>query len=171
MTRKIILYIATSLDSYIARENGEIDWLFTDQEYGYGAFLERIDTVLMGRKTYEQVLTFGEYPYKEQQTYVFTSTKSGVDEYATFINKDVSSFVSNLMEKEGSDIWLVGGGELIRELQKHNLIDEYIISIHPTILGSGIPLFQAGVIETNLKFVHMESFSSGLVQLIYHTKK
>ena len=88
--RKIILFIASSLDSYIARPSGYIDWLFTDQNYGYSEFFASSDTVLIGRKTYEQVLTFGEYPYKEKKTYIFTKDSSfRADTNAEFIATDV----------------------------------------------------------------------------------
>jgi dihydrofolate reductase len=166
--RKLVLFIACSLDGYIARENGDVDWLFTDQDYGYAEFLSGIDTVLMGRKTYEQVLTFGEYPYKGIEGYVFSRTRGNVkDENAAFVSGDVADFVQDLKRRPGKAIWLVGGAQLVAECVKHDLVDEFIISVHPVILGRGVPLFLPGLPEQKLELFGSERFSSGLVQLSY----
>jgi len=96
--RKLILFIATSLDGYIAGPNGEIDWLFTDQEYGYSEFYATIDTVVMGRKTYDLSLSFGEYPYPGTQAFVFSRTRDGErDDHATFISKECHAFGTGLV--------------------------------------------------------------------------
>jgi dihydrofolate reductase len=95
--RQVILFIASSLDGYIARTSGDVDWLFTDQDYGYTDFFANIDTLLMGRHTYEQVLSFGEYPYQGKQGFVFSRTRGGVsDENVTFISDNLASFVESL---------------------------------------------------------------------------
>ncbi len=107
--RKIVLFIASSLDGYIARSNGDIDWLFTDQNYGYTKFLDSIDTVLMGRKTYEQVLTFGEYPYQEKKSYVFTKNLDFQATSDVEVVTNLESFVNDLRLLDGKNIWLVGG--------------------------------------------------------------
>ncbi len=166
--RKLILFIACSLDGCIARENGDVDWLFTDQDYGYAEFLSGIDTVLMGRKTYEQVLTFGEYPYKGVEGYVFSRKRGNEkDENVAFLSGDVAKFVLGLKQKAGKVIWLVGGGELVHPFVQRDLIDEYVISIHPVILGSGVPLFRSPLPETWLRLGQCRSFDTGLVQLTY----
>ncbi len=169
--RKLILFIACSLDGCIARENGDVDWLFTDQDYGYAEFLSSIDTVLMGRKTYEQVLTFGEYPYQGIEGYVFSRTRgNGRDENAAFVSGDVAGFVRDLKRRPGKAIWLVGGGELVRSFVQHDLIDEYEIFVHPVVLGSGIPLFRSPLPETRLRLERCRTFDTGLVQLTYMRK-
>jgi dihydrofolate reductase len=168
MERQIVLYIATSLDGFIAGKSGEIDWLFTDQDYGYAGFLDTIDVVIMGRKTYEQVLTFGEYPYKGIEGYVFSRSRAGAkDENVTFVSAHLPRFVGSLRAKPGKDIWLAGGAEVVHAFMQHNLIDEYVLSIHPIILGSGIPLFKPPALTTKLVFLKSRTFGSGLVQLTY----
>lgn len=122
----------------------------------------------MGRKTYEQVLTFGEYPYKEKKTYVFTKTSFQADNNTEFVAKDVKKFVDSLRQVDGKNIWLVGGSLLIYYFISKNLVDELILSIHPIILGEGIPLFAHQTNATSLKLTRCQRYSSGLVQLSYN---
>src|SRR6476646_6661819 len=113
--RSIQLFIATSLDGYIARTSGAVDWLFTDQDYGYTEFSDQVDTVLMGRKTYDQVLSFGEYPYLGKKGYVFSRTQPQQrDENVEFVSSNWVHFLKQLRQPEGQNVWLVGGSELIR---------------------------------------------------------
>jgi dihydrofolate reductase len=166
--RKVVLFIASSLDGYIATNSGSIDWLFHDQDYGYKDFLTGIDTVMMGRRTYEQVLSFGEYPYKNIQSFIFSRTHEGErDENVTFFSGDVECLVKGLKSTAGKDIWLVGGSEIIQTFMKHGLIDEFIISVHPIILGDGIPLFCAPLPLRTLTLRNSLAFDTGLVQLTY----
>lgn len=166
--RKVVLFIASSLDGYIARTSGEVDWLFTDQDYGYADFLAGVDTVLLGRRTYEQVLSFGEYPYKGIQGFVFSHTrKEERDENVTFIPDDPAVFVETLKYCTGKTIWLVGGSQVIQSIMSRDLIDEFVISVHPIILGEGIPLFRAPLPVRKLNLKHCRSFDTGLVQLTY----
>ena len=165
--RKVVLFIASSLDGYIARPNGDIDWLFTDQNYGYSAFLDTIDTLLMGRKTYEQVLTFGEYPYPEKKSYVLTKKLGFQTEHDVTAAADVESLVKEVRSVEGKNIWLVGGSVLIRDCLEKHLINEIIISIIPIVLGDGIPLFANPTTATDLHLTGWQTYSSGLVQLSY----
>jgi dihydrofolate reductase len=146
--RKIRLYIASSLDSYIASEDGSIDWLFSDADYGYAKFYDSIDTILVGRKTYDQSLKFDEYPYKGKKVYVFTRrTERKMNNNAhdvEYIDQDIPGFTRHLIRQssvEKKDFWLLGGGELVSVLLNANLIDEIIVSVHPIILGKGILLF------------------------------
>ncbi len=165
---KIILFITTSLDGYIARKNGGVDWCFTDQDYGYTEFIETVDTVIMGRKTYEQVLTFEDYPYKGMEGYVFSNSLSGQkDDHVTFVSGDVKEFISELQRKEGKNIWLIGGSEVNGEFLRNDLIDEYWVYIHPIILGSGIPLFKESIEPLTLKLRDTHTFDTGLVRLVY----
>lgn len=166
--RKLILFIATSLDGYIARPNGEVDWLLADDDFGYEEFYRSIDTVLLGNKTYEQVLTFGDYPYQNKTSYVFTRNPDRLHaEWVTFVSDDIAEFTRSLKEEPGGNIWLVGGADVIECLQKTGLIDEYILFIHPTILGNGIPLFKPHTRQTELKLTHTKIYPPGLVEARY----
>lgn len=170
--RQVILFIATSLDGYIARTDGGIDWLLRDQNYGYPAFYGGVDTVVMGRKTYEQALTFGEFPYSGKECYVFSRRPGrGSDDRVVFLDEDPGELVRRLRSKEGRNIWLVGGSELIREFALKDLIDTYVISVHPIILGAGIPLFRAPLPPQFLVLRDTTTFNSGLVQLTYTRKR
>jgi dihydrofolate reductase len=166
--RKVILFVATSLDGFIARKDGNIDWLFSDQDYGYKAFYESIGITLSGRKTYELIRSFDEFPYPGKVNYVFSrKTKALTDHQVILIKEDAAEFTTRLKQDEGEDIWLVGGGEIVTILQARDLIDEYIISIHPILLGEGIRLFLDSANTTRLHLAKCESFESGLVQLHY----
>ena len=165
--RKLVLYIATSLDGYIARPSGAFDWLFSDQDYGYTEFFAGVDTVLMGRATYDQTLGFGEYPYKGTSGFVFSRTPCEPDANVTFVSGDLASSVSELKRGSGKNIWLVGGGQIVAECVRHDLIDDFRLFVHPIILGEGIPLYTPGLPERPLRFVRSQSFSSGLVEVSY----
>ncbi|MEI2741302.1 MAG: dihydrofolate reductase family protein [Candidatus Competibacter sp.] len=162
------LFIATSLDSYIARTDGRIDWLFTDDDYGYQPFYESVSAVIMGRKTYEQVLTFGDYPYPEKPALVFSRSKAGqADSRVRFVDGPAAARVTDLTNGLAGAIWLVGGAEIVREFMAAQLIDELILSIHPVILGGGIPLFLPSNATQSFALVSCQTFASGLVQLHY----
>ncbi|WP_242062994.1 dihydrofolate reductase family protein [Nostoc sp. FACHB-145] len=167
------MFIASSLDGYIAREAGEIDWLFTDQDYGYTEFIAEVDTLIMGRKTYQQVLSFDEYPYNDKEVFVFSQSLQGETENkAKLINDDWQNFIEDLRQSNGGVIWLVGGAQTIHYFLKHDYIDELILSIHPIILGSGIPLIvNDPSVETVLDLKNVQNYNSGLVQLSYDLKK
>jgi len=170
--RPVILFIATSLDGYIARTDGGIDWLFTDQDYGYREFFSCVDTVVMGRKTYALSRSFGEYPYPGRAGYVFSRTRSGQqDDNVRFISTDPAEFIAGLKSKPGKHIWLIGGSELIQHFVQADLIDEYVISVHPIILGSGIPLFRAPVPTQKLIYRDCTTFDTGLVQVTYSRRR
>ncbi|HAG84874.1 MAG TPA: dihydrofolate reductase [Cyanobacteria bacterium UBA12227] len=170
--RKIRLFIASSLDGYIARTSGEVDWLFTDSDYGYTDFFAQIDTVLMGNKTYQQLLTFGEYPYKGKEAFVFSQTLSGErDQNVKFVGGDLKDFINRLRNRSERDIWLVGGAQIIHYFLKHHFIDELILSIHPIILGNGIPLVVPDpTLETAVDLNEVRTYESGLLQVFYNLK-
>ncbi len=166
--RKVVLFIATSLDGYIARLSGAVDWLFTDEDYGYQDFFERVDVVVMGRKTYEQVLSFGAYPYGSKMSFVFTRTANRfTDSEVSFVSDDIQSLIKELQASGDGDIWLIGGAELVHSFLEQDLIDEFVISVHPILLGAGIPLFRQPFPVRSLQFQSVQSFKSGLVQLSY----
>ena len=166
---KIILYIASSLDGYIARENGDVDWLPINTDSGYDNFYKSIDTVIMGKKTYDQILTFGDYPYKGKKSYVFTRNDSLTKDENVEFASNVEEFSRNLVSSKGN-IWLVGGSELFSAFLEHKLVDEIILSIIPTVLGKGIPLFQNINQEANLKLIKTTEYR-GFVELTYKVLK
>ncbi|NNF00271.1 MAG: dihydrofolate reductase [Pyrinomonadaceae bacterium] len=169
--RKIKLYIANSLDNYIARENGDVDWLFIDGEYGMAEFYASVDTVLMGRKTIEKGNELGQTHYKGMKNYVFSKTikESEIDELE-YISEDLEKFASKLKRKKGKDIWLVGGGDLIRQFLDKNLVDEIFLFVHPILLGKGLPLFLPFENQIDLKLIDTEKFENGVVKLAYAKK-
>jgi dihydrofolate reductase len=165
--RKVVLFIACSLDGYIAGKDDDISWLFDDDDYGYSRFLASIEAVLMGRRTYDLLLQMGPFPYIGKECFVFSRSLMGGDENVEFVNQPVKEFLDRLREREGKNIWLVGGSELISHFMRADVVDEFIISVHPKILGSGIPLFKPGIPSCPLRLIGTESFSSGLVQIHY----
>jgi dihydrofolate reductase len=171
--RQLKLFIATSLDNFIAGKNGELDWLFSDDnDYGYNEFYNSIDTTLIGNKTYKQILTFGEFPYPNKTNFVFTRTHSNQDTKAVhFITDDLIEFVKSLKKQNGKDIWLVGGGEINTLMLNADLIDEMILSIHPIILAQGIPLFTDNAKRAHFKTKNCKTFESGLIQLTLMREK
>lgn len=172
--RKVIFYGAISVDGYIARENHALDWLMGnegEEDTGYSDFYETVDTILMGRTTYEQLLILSpeEFPYKGKLCYVFSRTLSGSNEFVNFINKDIVNFTKSLKEQEGKRIWIVGGGEVLYPLLQEKLVDEFIIQIAPSIIGRGIPLFLPGEQENKLTLVDVRRYKQ-FAELHYETK-
>jgi dihydrofolate reductase len=166
---EIVLFIASSLDGFIAAPDGSVDWLFTDNDYGYHDFFASVDTVIMGRKTYTQILEFGAYPYEGKKGFVLTrSHVPERDENVTFMGENIPDLIDALRQSPGKNIWLVGGGEIIKLFVQHHWIDRIILSIHPVILGDGMPLFLPTKAQPQwLKLQWVETFDSGLVQLSY----
>jgi dihydrofolate reductase len=156
------------MDGYIAGPKGEIDWLFSDQDYGYTKFLASINSVLIGRKTYDETLKMGiEEPFPKKEIYVFTHTpqKYPSKENCVFLSENPIEIWKWLRERDNENAWLVGGADLVKPFLEENLIDEYIIAYHPIILGGGIPLVKE--IKNRVKLVtkDVQQFSSGLVQV------
>lgn len=171
MNRKVILYIAVSLDNYIARENGDVEWLSGDgsnpnADNGYEEFYKTIDVVILGKSTYDQVIGWGEYPYKNCKSYVYTRKEVEDNEYVKFTNETPRELIAKLKEKQGKNIWIVGGADIVDIFLKEDLIDEFIIATIPTILGKGIPLFKENNKEIKLKLVESKIFD-GIVQNYY----
>lgn len=170
--RKVILYIAESLDGFIAKEDGDISWLSIVErpqvDYGYNDFIKTVDTVIMGRKTYEKVLSFGiEFPHKDRKCYVLSKTMIGNDQNVEYYNGDINELIQGLKDVKGKNIFIDGGAEAIREFRNKNLIDEYVISIIPIFIGKGIRLFKEVDTENRLILTQSKIFDSGLVQLRY----
>lgn len=167
-----ILYIAASVDGYIAGPNGEIDWLSMvdrdGEDYGYYQFYDSVDAIVSGSKTYDLANSFGEWPYPGKPTFVFTrrSLKSKRDD-VFFLSEPVDSAMEKIKAQGFQRVWLLGGGELVRSFLQHKLIDEYIISVIPIILGAGISLFPPATPEQQLELVSSRHYESGLVQVHY----
>lgn len=174
--RKLILYIAASLDGYIAKTDGDIGWLSSveapPEDYGYADFIKTVDTIIMGRKTYEKVLSFGiPWPHKGRKCYVLSKTKTGADDNVEFFNGDAAALMTQIRQMPGLNIYCDGGADVVNELAHQDLIDHYIISIIPVLLGDGIALFKPGRPQHELTLLRSEAYPSGLVQLHYERKK
>lgn len=168
--RKIILQLAVSLDNFIEGPNAEIDWCFTDQDYGMNDFFERIDSLFIGRKSYELIQSMGEDAmpgFPKLKEYVFSNTLSEVQPDAIIVKGNIVDEIKKIKSLPGKDIWLFGGASLISELMNANLVDEIILAVHPVLLGSGKPLFENLRERINLKHVHTTTYNSGLIMLSY----
>jgi dihydrofolate reductase len=176
--RQVILYIAASLDNYIARPDGNVDWLSSpeflipDEDYGYNEFYSTIDTTLMGNSTYRFILDQDvPFPYPDKANYVFSrSAKNQYTEFVKFISHDPVKFVRHLKQEAGEDIWLVGGGQINTIMLNKDLIDKIILTIFPLTLGHGIPLFHGKCKEVKFNLEGSKSYQSGIVQLTLQKK-
>ena len=165
--RRIILNLAMSLDGYIADKDGGYGWIPEPEESGvwdYGRFLEGIDTVVMGRRCYEQGMA-GEFPDKE----VLVAGSGKPEGNIHFLDRDAADRVAALRQRPGRDIYLFGGGLLARDFIARDLVDEYIIGVIPVILGEGIPLFYShpGAIALELK----ETIVTGGTVILRYVRK
>jgi len=181
---KIKLFIATTLDGFIAREDGSLDWLSgsnadspqleekptNENDGGYGEFLSTIDLVVMGRSTYEEILGFGvEWPYSNFRSYIVTSKKNyetKTDNTYT-LNGIEQNAIAKIKSESKKSIWIVGGGNIITQFLNHDAIDEMTLNVFPIILGKGIRLFPDEPKETMFELKNIESFNSGFVNLTY----
>lgn len=163
--RKVILYIAMSLDGFIADRYGSVDWLPEGEgDFGYSDFYETIDTLIMGRTTYDQILSFGiEWPYAGKKCYVFTNRDHPSDSNTEFLTGDILSFVHNLKSKPGKNIWLVGGAAFANAFMEYSLIDEYWVAVIPVILGDGVRLFRDGNPSVRLSLQNLEQYEDVVV--------
>ena len=172
MERKVILFIAMSLDGYIATKENSIDFLsmveLEGEDYGYADFVKSVDTVIIGRKTFDKVLSMGfEYPHADKDVFIMTRTERPAIGRFNFHTGDLSLLVQGLKGQAGKNIYCDGGSEIVNELMKNSLVDEFIISIIPVLLGDGIRLFKDGRPMHELKLVSTRQFTSGLTQLHY----
>ena len=160
-------FVATSVDGYMAREDGGLDWLervqLPGEDYGYADFFATVDAMVMGRRTYETALGFPEWPYAGKRVVVMTHRTSEPKHGEIFVSGTPRE-VSDALEDDGSRHAYVDGGAVIRQFLAAHLLDELTISIIPIVLGSGIPLFDRGVGEHPLELVQSRSWPSGLVQ-------
>lgn len=171
---KIILYIATSKDGFIADKNGAVDWLpqsSSNEELeavGYNNLMSRIDTIFMGSKSYKQISGFGEWGWKDKQTYVFSSSPIEIAEpYTSLTHQSPMQLVSSLNNKK--DIWLLGGAKLAQSFAQADLIDEVILTVTSHTLGEGIPLGLS--LESKFALISEEQVLPGIQQRVYLKKR
>jgi dihydrofolate reductase len=175
--KKIKLYIAASLDGYIACPDGDIEWLTgfpnpSNSDYGYKDFLTTVDTVIMGGRTYRDILCMDViWPYKGMDTYVISHHTWENKEDIRFITENIVETVAGLREKEGKDIWLIGGGEIISMLLDADLVDELQIFYMPVMLGDGIRLFPPNKQkEAQWDLIESKSYDNGVLEAKYQRK-
>lgn len=176
--RKLSLFIATSLDGYIAKPNDDLSFLKLvekdGEDYGYSEFTANIDTIILGRKTYDFVLKeigSSHYDNGQRDFYVITRTERPKIGRTTFYTGNLTELVQQLKSESGLNIYCDGGAEIINELLQHDLIDELIISIIPVLVGNGTRLFKDNRPEQELEFMSAKSFDTGLIQLYYKRKR
>ena len=168
--RNVILQLAVSLDGFIEGPNGEYDWCFTDQDYGMSEFMQRVDSMFIGRKSYELVLSMGEAAmagFPKLKEYVFSTTLTDVKPGATVVNGDTATEVQRFKNEPGKDIWLFGGASLTTSLLNLGLVDEISLAVHPILLGGGKPLFSNIEKQVPLTLKDTKRYSTGLVSLTY----
>ena len=168
---RITYYVAASMDGYIADADGGVDWLPEGDAggYGYGTFYAGVDALVMGRRTYDQVLGFGVWPYAGKPTYVFTGHPPGENPYGVeFVGIQPAEFLRSIASEHSGTVWLVGGANLAEQFRRAGLIDEYLIHVMPVILGRGIPLFGEDAPPTRLELVGSKAYEDGVVMLHYH---
>ncbi len=176
--RTLSIFIAASLDGYIAKPNDDLSFLKLvekeGEDYGYAEFTANIDTIIIGRKTYDWVLGkigASHYDNGERNVYVITrNEKPGVGK-TTFYTGDLTELVQQLKRENGKNIYCDGGAEIVNELLKNDLIDEFIISVIPVLVGDGTRLFEDGRPEQQLEFLGAKTFDTGLTQLHYKRKR
>jgi len=176
--RKLSLFIAVSLDGYIAKPNDDLSFLRLvekeGEDYGYAEFTANIDTIIIGRKTYDYVLKeigSSHYDNGKRDVFVITRTSRPSTGRTTFYTGNLTELVQQLKSDSGKNIYCDGGAEIINELLQYDLIDEFIVSVIPILLGNGTRLFKDGRPEQQLQLVSSETFDTGLTQFHYNRKR
>lgn len=175
--RSVNLFIAMSLDGYIADKNGDVSWLGGEAQeendmVSYEKFIKDMDTVIMGAKTYRQLVEDilpNEWYYSDLTTYVITHHPEISSENIKFTKEDPINLIARLRKEPGKGIWICGGASVINQLIKADFIDKYIINVIPTLLGGGIPLFSSMEMEKKLKLIGTKTYN-GIVDLVYERR-
>ena len=183
---RVVYYVAASLDGFIADSAGGVGWLpegespegespegesleGESEDYGYAEFYAGVAALVMGRRTYDQVLSFGEWPYPGKRAYVFThSPPAGGPPDVRFVQSGAPDFARDIVGCYSGTMWLVGGGNLADQFRQAGLIDEYLVFVIPTILGRGVPLFGGEGSPTALELESARPHADGTVRLRYH---
>jgi dihydrofolate reductase len=168
-TRKVVLGLGISLDGYIARLDGSVDFLFMPKDYSMAPFFKTIDTAILGRKTYDVAKAMGGGGFGgKMRFYVMSRTlPPGEREGLIFTLESPATLVAHLRKNQGKDIWMMGGGELARDFLRADLIDELHLGVVPVLLGEGIPLFPSGFPQRDFALVENKTYSQGLIALKY----
>jgi dihydrofolate reductase len=178
--RKVIYGVGVSLDGYIARPDGSVDWLnratskAKGEDFGMREFFKSIDTVLMGRKTFESALKLGmsKSGYPKLKNYIFSrSLPSGERDGVEFVSASPKKVIGVLRKLPGKNIWLCGGGELAREVLNENELDQVILGVAPVLIGEGRPTFPAQFHETELELAECKQYKGGFLGLKYNVIK
>lgn len=178
--RKVTYCAATTFDGFIARKDGAVDWIKMDEEVRKEAmgqlaeFFDSVDTILMGRKTYEAALSYGtEDPYPPgKKRYVFSQTLKVIQSAeAKIVSENAAEFIRTLKKGSGKGIWLAGGGNLARTLFDNDLIDEIRLGVHPVLLGEGIPLFPPINHQVDLELVDCKTYRGGVFSISYQLRR
>jgi dihydrofolate reductase len=172
--RNVVLGLGVSLDGYIARPDGAVDFLFMPKDYSMAPFFSTVDTAVMGRKTLDAGLKMGggSLPHSNMPMYVFSNSKPpGERDGVIFVNETPSSFISRLRKRAGKDIWLMGGGELARTFLEADLVDRLYLGVVPVLLGEGIPLFPSGFPQRDFTLIENKTFSKGMIALTYERSR
>ena len=172
--RKVTFGCAASLDNFIARADDSVDWLLWSKEVAdiSGELWKTIDTVVMGRKTYEVALRNGTNAYPGVKNFVFSRTmKESPSKAVTIVSEDAASFVRRLKRRKGMGICVMGGGEIGKALLEAKLVDEIGSNIHPVLLGSGIPLFHSMNLQIDLELIECKPLQNGCVYVLYRLKR
>jgi dihydrofolate reductase len=168
--RKVVLGLGMSLDGYIARLDGAVDFLFMPKDYSMAAFFATIDTAAMGRKTLDAALRMGggSFGGASMATYVFSrSQPAGKRDGVVFVDQQPAKWLGQIRKRPGKNIWLMGGGELAREFLRADLVDELYLGVVPVLLGEGIPLFPSGFPQREFTLAENKTYSKGLIALVY----
>ena len=167
--RKVVLGVGISLDGYIARPDGSVDFLFMPKDYSMAEFFKRVDTAVMGRKTYEVGLKMGGgFAEGGMKSFVFSrSMGSGERGDVTIVAEPPKQFMEAVRGTKGKDIWLMGGGELTREFLREDIVDEIHLGVVPVLIGEGIAAFPSGFPERKFALVENKTYSRGLIALRY----
>jgi dihydrofolate reductase len=175
--RKIIVNIATSADGFVARSDGNLDWL-TDRPapkgfYGLPEFERSTDAKILGRKTYDRSLQLGARFKADALHYVFSRRPppASVPAGVRFVTESIGAFAARLRKQGGKNVWMMGGGDIIGSFLDENAIDEFIITVVPTFIGEGIPLLAPRHREVALRLLGVQPFPDGVVQLHYEVKR
>jgi dihydrofolate reductase len=173
--RKIIVYIATSADGYIARPDGDVGWLDRPEPpggYGMGSFLRKVDTVLWGRKTYDVGRKLGQVSFPGKTSFVFSRSRGRrLTGPAQLVTGDVAGFAWRLRRAKGKDVWLMGGGELIASFLDAGEVDELIVFVVPVLIGKGIPLIAPRHRDVPLTLLDSRKYADGVVRLHYQVPR
>jgi dihydrofolate reductase len=171
--RLIKYFVAASLDNFISRQDGSVDWLFHDQDYGMAEFFASVDVAVMGRKTFERMLELSpESPlFPGMKHYVFSRTLDSTPyKQVEIVRGDAPGWASRVRAHYGKHIWLVGGGSLVQEFLQYKLVNEIALAIHPRLLGKGVPLFISPYPEMELELVSSKPYPTGLLQATYRVR-